>query len=330
MSNLNIMFIILGLCCGGLLAMVELSGCAGIKPGSPQGAPTADLPEFDRLWDYDQPGRTEQQFNQILPRAEASGNLDYTLQLLTQIARCQGLQQHFDQAHATLDGVEGRLQDGMTVARIRYCLERGRVFNSSGAKDRSKAYFIEAWNRAFSESRDFYAIDAAHMLGIVESGDAALAWNEKALALAERSTDKRAGGWRGSLYNNIGWYYFDQQNYEKAKEFFTRDIAWRQSIKDRDGWWIARWSRAKTLRLTGQTEEALTEQLKLLQERKTAGAEEDGYVSEEAGECLLALGRAAESGDYFKRAYELLKDDPWLVRDEAARLQRLKELGNVK
>src|SRR5688572_21565066 len=88
---------------------------------------TADtLPNFDELWDYNDPATTEQKFRALLPRAEASADRFYHAQLLTQLARAQGLQRKFDEAHATLDQVA---QVDQPPARVRYLLERGRVFN---------------------------------------------------------------------------------------------------------------------------------------------------------------------------------------------------------
>ena len=52
------------------------------------------------------------------------------------------------------------------------------------------------------------------MLGILDAPD--LTWNLKALELAESSPDERAQRWRASLYNNIGWSYHDQGEYDKA------------------------------------------------------------------------------------------------------------------
>ena len=55
--------------------------------------------------------------------------------------------------------------------------------------------------------------------------------------------------------------------------------------------------------------------------------EQDGYVFEEIAECLLILGRAAESQPYFAQAYALLSQDIWLVAQEKERLEHLKQLG---
>ena len=65
-----------------------------------------DLPNFDLLWNYDNPGETEKKFREILTQAENSGDTSYLIQLITQIARAQGLQMKFDDAHKTLDSAE--------------------------------------------------------------------------------------------------------------------------------------------------------------------------------------------------------------------------------
>ena len=67
--------------------------------------------DFDSLWNYDDPAATEQQFRELLPAAESSGDKSYHLQLLTQIARAQGLQRQFEAAHQTLDGVAYEMED---------------------------------------------------------------------------------------------------------------------------------------------------------------------------------------------------------------------------
>jgi hypothetical protein len=154
------------------------------------------LIDFDSLWDYGDPAATEQRFRQLLPTIGAADQSRHIqllhIQLLTQIARTQGLQRNFDQAHATLDEAERILAGDYTQARIRYLLERGRVFNSSGQPDAARPLFLAAWELAGAAGEDFYAIDAAHMLGIVEPVEAGLAWNLKALDLAETTADARA------------------------------------------------------------------------------------------------------------------------------------------
>jgi hypothetical protein len=50
-----------------------------------------ELPDFDALWDYDDPAASERAFRALLPIAEASGDRNYHVELLTQIAQAEGL-----------------------------------------------------------------------------------------------------------------------------------------------------------------------------------------------------------------------------------------------
>jgi tetratricopeptide (TPR) repeat protein len=284
------------------------------------------LPDFDALWDYAQPAQTEAAFRVLLPQAAASGNPSYYIELLTQIARTQGLQRKFDFAHQTLDQALALLTDDLSRARVRYLLERGRVFNSSGTPKEAQPLFLAAWEQGQSCQEDFYAIDAAHMLAIVAPTEEKLDWNLKALVLVERTTDARARTWGGSLYNNIGWSYHDQGQYQQALEAFQKALEWRQAQGDEREVRIAKWCIARALRSLGQVEEALRMQQALLEEWKQVG-ESGGYVEEELGECLLALGRAEEARPYFTQAYAKLSQDSWLAEQEPARLERLKHLG---
>ena len=106
------------------------------------------LPDFDKLWDYNDPVDTERQFREILPAARASGTTAYLAELLTQIARTEGLQRRFHDAHRTLDEAEALLPSAADRARIRYLLERGRAFNSSRRQDEAREYFLTAFQLA--------------------------------------------------------------------------------------------------------------------------------------------------------------------------------------
>lgn len=287
-------------------------------------------PDFDSLWNYDKPAETEAKFRQLLPMAEKSGDPAYLAELQTQIARTLGLQQKFEQAHLLLDSVEVILKDAGERPRVRYLLERGRVFNSSGQKDKAVPLFTEAWELASKSGFDFYAVDAAHMLAIATPPEQHMGWNLKALSLAEKSSQPKARNWLGSLYNNIGWDYFSQVKYDSALAMFEKALIFRQEQKKPDQIRIAKWCVAKTLRLLGKVESALTMQQELEKEWKESGEEQDGYVFEEMAECLLALKKDQEATPYFALAYQYLSKDPWLPQDEPQRLQRLKELGKVK
>ena len=124
--------------------------------------------------------------------------------------------------------VEERLGLETSVARIRYLLERGRVFHSYKRVEEARPLFLEAWEVARRAGQDGYALDAAHMLGIIEPPEEALRWNEKALTLARSSEQPEARRWLGSLLNNMGWSYHDRGEHEKALELFQQALAYRE------------------------------------------------------------------------------------------------------
>lgn len=283
--------------------------------------------DFDALWNYEDPAGTEQKFRDLLPEAQASSDKAYHLQLLTQIARTLGLQRKFEDAHHLLDQVEAHLVDAASIVQIRYLLERGRVMNSSGVKEQALPLFIKAWETARAAGEDSYAVDAAHMIAIAEPDtEQQLLWNQKALALAVQTEDARAKKWPGSLYNNIGWTYHDAGDYAQALEYFEQALAWRRKQGDIGTIRIAQWCVARALRSQGRLDEALAKQQDLLRQHEQAGTR-DGYVYEELAECLYALNRQDEARPYFARAYAELSQDIWLVANEPARLERLRQLG---
>ena len=293
----------------------------------------SNLPDFDQLWDYNDPEKTEKAFRKLLSVAQESGDADYHARLLTQIARTYSLRRDFEEAHRILDEAEALLDDtGITpldmtpVARIRCLIERGRSYNSAGKVEAARPLFLAAWELARNAREDYHAVDAAHMLGICETEDASVMWNNRAMEAAEASDDARAQGWLGALYNNMGWTYHDSGEYERALELFEKGLAWRAERDNHKATRIAKWTVARTLRSLGRTHEALAMQQSLLEEHEAAGTR-DGYVFEEIAECLLAWEGSNEARPYFDRAYRELSKDGWLKDNERERLERLRRLG---
>lgn len=282
------------------------------------------MTDFDTLWNFNDPASTEQQFLELQP--EFSSQPEKLAELLTQIARTQGLQRRFDEAHATLDEAAKILTpESESRAQVRYFLERGRVFRSSKNPDLAKPLFLQAFELSRQLHEDVLSIDAAHMLAILEQGEKALEWYFLALELARNSQDERARAWKASLLNNIAWALHDSGRFQESLELFQETVQLHAQNPEKQR--IARWSEARVLRSLQKYPEALAIQHELLEQLKIQG-QSDGYVSEEVAENLLSLEKPVEARVHFARAHELLLQDAWFCESEPLRLERLKRQAN--
>ncbi|QDU86125.1 hypothetical protein Pla163_32740 [Planctomycetes bacterium Pla163] len=283
-----------------------------------------DMAPWRGLWDFADPAASEAR----LREAEAAADGVAAAELRTQVARALGLQQRFDEARAELAAAARDLPStGAARVRVLLELERGRLARSSGDLPGAIAPFESAFERANAAGLDYLAVDAAHMLGIAETGDAASLWNRRALGIAHASSDPSARGWGAVIANNEGWNQFEATEHAAALELFEQALVLRRERPEQvEPIWIARWAVARAHRELGRVEEALAEQEALMAEREAANAP-DGYVFEEVGECLLLLERADEATPFFARAHELLAQDAWLVANEPERLARLERLA---
>jgi len=289
-----------------------------------------DRPDFDALWDYGNPAATAEKFLALVEEAKLSGDKDYYLQLLTQIARTDSLQSKFTESHKHLDEVKAQLDESTPVAEVRYLLERGRAFNSAKKKEDALPLFAQAFRLGTERKLDYHAIDAAHMMAIAEKDSAKqIEWNLKAMKLAEQTGDPKARRWLSSLYNNIGWSYHESGQFEAALDSFRKAQAYFEKGKDASDIRVAKWSVGRALRSLKRYDEALKIQ-RALEKELDAISSKDGYVFEELAELLLVTGKNEGAKKYFALAYGELSKDSWLKENEPKRIARLKEMGGLK
>ena len=282
------------------------------------------------MWDFDDPEATYAAFATDVTSVGAATADGLTLR--TQQARALGLQRRFEEAHTLLDDVAADLAaetdalDDVDVhhVRARLEIERGRALNSANNAAGARRHFDTAYDESMAVGLDGLAVDALHMSAIVagsiDGPAAASAINGQAISVAERSNDPAARRWLGSLLNNLGWDRHDAGAYDEALAIFQRALAVRQEQGSKREIEVARWCVGRCLRSLERYSEALEMQETLAESRSGS---EDGYVYEEIGENLLALGRGDDATAYFSRAHELLSDDDWLVDKESERLERL-------
>jgi len=286
--------------------------------------------DFDAEWNFGDPASSEAKFRSLREAVKSEKDLNQELELETQIARALGLQKKFAAGHSILDGVQKRSNRKTARARIRLELERGRIFNSDGKRAVALPHFRTAFRLALKAPAEELAIDAAHMAAIAETRPREqLAWNLKAIGLAEKSTEEKSRKWLGSLYHNVGWAYHDSGKQTEALELFLKALTLREREGEANNLRLANWAVARAYRSLSRFEDAYAIQKKLEQEYDGL-KQQDGFVYEELAELGIALNRADESKKYFIKAYDALIKDEWFVKNEKKRMKRVKLMAGIQ
>jgi tetratricopeptide (TPR) repeat protein len=182
------------------------------------------------LWDFDDLDASEQRFRgQLEQEASDPGRAE----VLTQLARVEGLRGDFDRCLQLLDEAEPLAGDD-SVANVRLELERGRMFRSSGDPEAAFPLFQDAFVRALGAEERYLAGDAAHMCAIsVDDVPLQERW-------VQRGLDEGDAYWAGPLYNNLGWTYFEAGDHERALELF--ELALEARLRDPDNKQAIEWA----------------------------------------------------------------------------------------
>ena len=265
------------------------------------------------LWDFDDLDASEGRFRAQLDQEKTDAG---RAEVLSQLARVEGLRGRFEQCDALLDEAEA-----LGGADARVLLERGRRERSSGRPGVGRLLFEQAFEQARAAGEDTLAVDAAHMVAIVGDSEA---WTARGVEIAASSDDPGVRYWLGPLYNNVGWSRYGAGDAAGALEAFERALASRERDDPRPyEREIARYAVGKALRALGRADEAVA----ALEECVVWAAEaavEDAFFHEELAEDYAALGRDADARAQARRALELTS-----VTDDPSRVARLRELADT-
>ena len=254
------------------------------------------------LWNFANPKESEERFREAMAGASPGD----ALILQTQVARAMGLQNDNAGAIALLQSIANDAQ-AHPEAHVRYHLEMGRSLASAAhkpedmpaeAKATARTHYEQAFQIAQAHRLDYLAIDALHMMVIVDDApDAQIKWNHEALVYLEKSDQADAKKWEGSLRNNLGYSLHLAGRYEEALVQFELSKKAREAAGREDLARVARWMIAWTHRVIGKEDLALQEQLDLERDCEAAGAP-DPYVFEELATLYRNRGELEKSEAY--------------------------------
>ena len=273
------------------------------------------------LWDFDDLDLSERRLTEQLDReVDDAGRAE----VLTQIARVEGLRGAFDRCGELLDEA-ARVGAGRAVVDVRVALERGRMLRSSGEKTAAFPVFVTAFELATATGEYNLAADAAHMAALAAGDDEGFrAWTTRGIELGER--EPAAAYWRGPLLNNLGWRLHEQGAYEEALTAFERALVVRADDHASDyAVEIARYAVAVTLRALGRPAEAAAHAERTVAWSLSSGRR-DPYFHEELAEDYAALGRSQDAAGHARLALEFFGSDVTPIG--RARLEELSAGGH--
>ena len=264
------------------------------------------------LWDFDDLATSESRFQEQLDRETTDAG---RAEVLTQLARLEGLRGNFERCDALLDDAEA-----LGGAEARVLLERGRRARSSRQPGAGTTLFEQAFQTARAHGEDVLAVDAAHMLAIVGDSEA---WTAAAVDIAGPSDDPGVRYWVGPLYNNLGWARYASGDAAGALEAFQLALAARERDDPRPSTReSARYAVGKALRALNRPEEAAAALEQCVAWADEAGIEDVDFL-EELAEIYAVLGRDTDARDQAHRALDLLAEHD---TPRAARLRQLASL----
>lgn len=176
------------------------------------------------LWDFDDLEASRERFLAQLGEETTDAGRG---EVLTQLARVESLRDEFERCDELLD--EAEAVGGVTARSL---LERGRRERSSGRDGAGLAEFRRAFELAQESGEEVFAVDAAHMLALVDDAEG---WTARGVEIADSSEDPGVRYWLGPLYNNIGWTRFEAGDHEGALEAFELALAARERDDPRPG-----------------------------------------------------------------------------------------------
>ncbi|MFT2815965.1 tetratricopeptide repeat protein [Leifsonia sp. A12D58] len=222
-----------------------------------------DQSQLDSLWDFGDPAASAERFRAA---ADEADNEVVKAEYLTQLARALGASEEFDDAVAVLDDAAEGLPSPSALVDARIALEQARLLVARDLPHEAVPFLLTAVRKASAAGSAFIALDALHMLALVDTGHEE-EWAHEGIDALDSVADPRTRRWGVAFHNNLGWRLLYAGNPDAALDHFESALHIAETVGTENQRFVARWAKAKCLRALGRTDEAIAIQRELAAER---------------------------------------------------------------
>ena len=268
------------------------------------------------LWDFDDLDLSERRFTEQLEReADDAGRAE----VLTQLARVEGLRDAFERCGDLLDEAE-RVGGGEPSWTCAWPSSAAGCCVRAATRPAAYPLFVSAFERGTAAGEYYLAATRRTWRRSQRRTTRAFAPGRRA-GSSSASGKPAAAYWRGPLLNNLGWTLHERGRERRgAGGVRARPCGSRGRPVGRVRVEIARYAVAVALRAVGRASEAADQS-----ERAVAWSLRSGrdapYFHEELAEDYAALGRVEAAAEHARRALELFGSDA--TPAQRARLEEL-------
>ena len=220
--------------------------------------------QLDSLWDFGDPAASAERFRAAAeePGLGRVAKAEY----LTQLARALAATGEFDEADAVLGEAAEVLDAPSELVEARIALERARLLVARDLPHEAVALLLTTVRKASAAGSAFLALDALHMLALVDTGHEE-EWAHEGIDALDSVSDPRTRRWGVAFHNNLGWRLLYAGNPDAALDHFESAWHFAEEVGTENQRFVARWAKAKCLRTLGRTDEAIAIQRELAAER---------------------------------------------------------------
>jgi tetratricopeptide (TPR) repeat protein len=241
-------------CLAVILPAVFFISCAN------EGGSGGDREDVDRLissadslfgsGDYD---RAREAYGRVAEMAEKSDLTSELTEAYSMIARCYLIVDRKEEGRPWIEKAGKTASPGEPLGWSRFLGVKGRFEWQDNENEAATGTFKAMYEYCSDHNLHDRAIDAAHMMAITGTPEEQVEWGLKGIKEAEAG---RVTRWLGPLWNNLGWTYEHNGDYEKAIEAYGKARDYHYEYGNERNKVVADWALGHAHRLNGDIDQA--------------------------------------------------------------------------